>query len=199
MANARFVMKLPDGGYRVLPGGEKLPFSHVSLQGAMEYCAWAGKSLPTGAQWEFAARYDPASRKSYAYPWGDRFDGKRARCSREECPVGPPRDPKLEPVDNRPAPIGSYDGTGEYGDGRSPWGLFDMAGNADEIVDDCVGSWKPCEGGPCIDPPRHAPHADGRCEWVTRGGDAMSDRRGLLSSDRGRWTSAGFRCARPSN
>jgi iron(II)-dependent oxidoreductase len=196
VGNARFVMKRPDGSYGVVPGFEKLPYNDVTRQGATEYCAWAGKTLPTEPQWEFAARHDPATNKTYVYPWGDQFDGKRARCIRDICPLTPGSDPKL--ADNRPAPVGSFDGTGEYGDGRSPWGVFDMAGNVAEVVADCLASYKACDGGACTDPPPHPTRENGTCEEIARGGGINGERQ-LMASERGRVIGAGFRCAKPAS
>jgi formylglycine-generating enzyme required for sulfatase activity len=194
VANARFVAKDKDGKYIVAAGFERLPFNNVSRQGAMEYCAWAGKVLPTESQWEFAARHDSATNKDYLYPWGDQFDGKRARCIRDFCPVAVPKDANNQPADNRPAPVGTFDGTGEAGDGRSPWGVFDMAGNVAEVVADCGATYKPCNGGVCNDPPPQPP-SGGTCEEVARGGGINGERQ-LQATDRGRVIGAGFRCAR---
>jgi formylglycine-generating enzyme required for sulfatase activity len=91
------------------------PVVNVSWHDAMAYAAWLARvtgqpwRLPTEAEWEKAARWDPAARYARIYPWGDRFD--RSRCNTRESGIG------------RTTPVGKYP------TGASPCGSQDMAGN----------------------------------------------------------------------
>jgi len=186
-ANGHYVVK-KNGRYVVAPGYEHHPFIYGSHSAAAEYCAWAGKKLPTEAQWEFAARHDPVANKDYVYPWGDAFDPKRLRCRFTICAEGP--------QDALPVPIGRYDGSAGYGDGRSPWGLFDMSGNASEHVLGCYNDYHPCSGGPCVDPPGEPARKNQPCGITTRGGSSADAKARLTTSYRSNNVGAGFRCAR---
>jgi iron(II)-dependent oxidoreductase len=94
-----------DGNYAV--GEDGFPVVDISWEEAAAYARFVGKRLPTEAEWEKAAR----GTDGRTYPWGDEFDTDLANNS-----------DRLMPVMSIPA-------------GNSPYGLFDMAGNAAEWVD----------------------------------------------------------------
>ena len=76
------------GTYGV-PGKEKHPVNCATWTQMRDYCAAMDKRLPTGAEWEWAARGGP---RGYRYPWGDDEAGFDDTChgtpSYETCPVG---------------------------------------------------------------------------------------------------------------
>jgi serine/threonine-protein kinase len=114
---ARFVKMARDSGLArgdrwVLEAGkDRHPVVNIPWQVAVAYCRWAGKRLPTEAEWEYGAR-GIAGRK---YPWGNTWDERNARFAGNQANQGA-------------APVGSYP------TGSSPFGALDMAGNVWEWV-----------------------------------------------------------------
>ena len=92
------------------------PIIWVNWEQAKTYCEWAGKRLPTEAEWEKAASWDEGKKEKRIYPWGNTFD-KNILNSRE-------------------GGKGDTTAVGIYTNGTSPYGASDMAGNVWEWVAD---------------------------------------------------------------
>ncbi len=98
--------------YKSGPDFPDHPVIGVSHFDATLYASWAGKRLPTEAEWEYAAR---GGLEFIAYPYGEKADHNEARFNDPEAPKGPVK-------------TGSYAVNG--------FGLFDMSGNVWEWVSD---------------------------------------------------------------
>ena len=186
---------MPDGEIAVVDGNLwDHPVVMVSWDDAQAYCHWAGKRLPTEAEWEYTAR----AGTSTMYWWGD----------------GPPQGKAVENVADEtyvnrlPAwrrSLGQYTGytdgyfgTAPVGSFRpNPWGLYDMLGNVSEWVFDTPGYYETGRA----DNPRGLEQGD---EKLFRGGNFSSWALGFRAAQRGDvarldrttvWNMIGFRCA----
>lgn len=161
-----------NGLWQVMTGKDDYPVVGVSWYGAKAYCEWAGRTLPSEAQWEYAAKGDPAFR----FPWGNRGP---------DCVYS-----RYLGCGSRPVEVGSLSL------GASPFGIHDMAGNVAEWVNDrYVADYYQKEIG---DNPMGPSYGYYR---VVRGGSWASSYIGLQTTHRA-WAGAdmrdsdiGFRCA----
>jgi serine/threonine-protein kinase len=116
----------PRGPGSDIKGLDDHPVVQVSWNEAKAYCEWAGRQLPTEAQWEKAAR-GPDGRK---YPWGnDPVAGNLLNFADKNLAVSW-ADKTIDDGYQFTSPVGHYP------KGASPYGVLDMAGNVDQWVAD---------------------------------------------------------------
>jgi serine/threonine-protein kinase len=179
------------------------PVAFVSWNNARTYCAWARRRLPTEAEWEKAATWDPGKRQQRVYPWGDQFDCRLGNFDDETeldsfvVPGGPNCDgyPRSSPVGSFPA-------------GASPYGALDMAGNVWEWVHDAFLETDPLAGSQknyyAISPPSNPQGVDQSASayrvqrgggWNMAFGFGRASYRLWFGMD-DRYADVGFRCTR---
>jgi len=114
----------PSGPDSDLKGRENHPVVHVCNEDAMAYCKWAGKRLPTEAEWEFAAR---GGLVAQPFIWGKdvRPEGKFMANTWQGVFPG---ERKVEDGFDGTAPVMSFPANG--------YGLYDLAGNVWEMTSD---------------------------------------------------------------
>ncbi|MDC6389337.1 formylglycine-generating enzyme family protein [Maribacter sp. PR1] len=115
--------KHPNGPDSSIAGKDNYPVVQISYEDAMEYCKWAGRRLPTEAEWELAAR---GGNGGTTFFWGDDITllKNKANTWEGEFPV---ENTKTDGYEFR-APVKSYP--------PNEYGLYDMAGNVWEWTSD---------------------------------------------------------------
>lgn len=113
----------PDGPASSIEGKDNYPVVHIAYADALAYCEWAGRRLPTEAEWEWAAR---GQKGNTIYFWGNDSSvlRKNANTWEGEFPVS---NTKKDGFEGR-APVRSYS--------PNDFGLYDMAGNVWEWTSD---------------------------------------------------------------
>jgi formylglycine-generating enzyme required for sulfatase activity len=141
----------PEGPSSTLHGRERHPVTHVSFADARAYARWAGRDLPSEAEWEYAAR---GGLEGKVFTWGDEFAPKGRMMANTWQGEFPWQNLLLDGY-ARTSPVGSFPANG--------YGLFDIAGNVWEWTGDLFFADHGAHDSPCCSPhnPKESTHDDG--------------------------------------
>lgn len=161
------------------PDYANYPVIMVSWGDADAYCRWANKRLPTEAEWEKAAGWDPNTEAMYDYPWGNSA-------------------PTPDLLNYGESGFADTTEVGSYPEGRSPTGAYDMAGNVWEWVNDWYSSDYYARS-----PERNPTGPASGTDKIYRGGSWRESNPAMVRvTFRGHtepenfWVALGFRCAK---
>lgn len=134
----------PEGPGSSIHGREKHPVVHVAWEDVAAYAEWAGKAIPTEAEWEFACR---GGHDGWSYAWGEELAPNGRMLANYWQGAFPWQNLKLDGFE-RTAPVGSFP--------PNDYGLFDMIGNVWEWTSDWYSvrdaAEQSCCSGAAVDP-----------------------------------------------